>query len=182
MQARHPKSYLPLRFSLLTRKKTAFMASESSCVYIFGNSHKSFLKCIAPKQITGICFFYSVCHEKRSLNQMCFLLFLLHSLLLIIQTYSVFRLHKYKSDTQLARLPVGSGNPALSVTVIFFMVEDSTTCNLWVRLYIKISRLAIEQKINFSISSLLPVWAVTHSSSVWLCPDRNASFPHTQYK
>ncbi len=75
MQARHPSLFLPLHFSLLTRKKTAFMASESSCVYIFRNSHKGFLKCTAPKQITGICFFYSVCHEKRSLNQMCFLIF-----------------------------------------------------------------------------------------------------------
>ena len=30
--------------------------------------------------------------------------------------------------------------------------------------------------INFSIP---PVWAVTHSSSVWLCPDPDATFSHT---
>ena len=129
MQARHPSLFLPLHFSLLTRKKTAFMASESSCVYIFRNSHKSFLKCTASKQITGICFFYSVCHEKRSLNQMCFLSALSHSLLLIIQTIQLSGCI-HKSDTRLAGLPVGSGNPVLSVTAIFFMVEDTTTCNL----------------------------------------------------
>ena len=128
VQARHTSLFLPLHFSLLTRKKTALMTSESSCVYIFRNSHKSFLKCTAPKQITGICFFYSVCHEKRSLNQMCFLSILLHSLLLYIQTYSVVRLHL--SDTRLAGLPVGSGNPALSVTVSFlwWKIQPPATC------------------------------------------------------
>ena len=93
------------------------MASESSCVYIPGNCQKFPKGILLSKQIAGICFFYSVCHEKRSLNQMCFLIFLLHSLLLYIQTYSVVRLHL--SDTRLAGLPVGSGNPALSVTVSF---------------------------------------------------------------
>ena len=113
---------------IVKRRKTALMASESSCVYIPGNCQKFPKGILLSKQITGICFFYSVCHEKRSLNQMCISTILLHSLLLYIQTYSVARLHL--SDTRLAGLPVGSGNPVLSVTVIFFMVEDSTTCNL----------------------------------------------------
>ena len=113
---------------IVKRRKTAFMASESSCVYIPGNCQKFPKGILLSKQITGICFFYSVCHEKRSLNQMCILSILLHSLLLYIQTYSVVRLHL--SDTRLAGLPVGSGNPALSVTVSFlwWKIQPPATC------------------------------------------------------
>lgn len=128
MQARHPSLFLPLHFSLLTRKKTAFMASESSCVYIFRNSHKSFLKCTASKQITGICFFYSACHEKRSLNQMCISTILSHSLLLYIQTYSVVRLHL--SDTRLAGLPVAPviRRYQLRLSFLWWKIQPPATC------------------------------------------------------